>query len=56
MRAIEMRIADRKSGLRLGSETALDSATLAELDEALGDIQAVNREIWTICSTFGLPL
>lgn len=56
VRAIEMRIADRKSGLRLGSETALDSATLAEIDAALGDIQSVNREIWAICSDFGLPL
>lgn len=56
VRAIEMRIADRKSGLRLGSETALDPATQAELDIALAEIQEVNREIWSICADHGLPL
>lgn len=56
VRAIEMRIADRKKGLRLGGETALDDATLADLDRALSDIQAINREIWTILVDFGLPL
>lgn len=56
VRAIEMRIADRKKGLRLGDETALDSATLAEFDEALDDIQGINREIWAILVAYGLPL
>lgn len=56
VRAIEMRIADRKKGLRLGGETALDNATLAEFDAALDDIQAINREIWAILVEFHLPL
>jgi len=56
VRAIEMRIADRKKGLRLGGETALDSVTLAEFDEALDNIQEINREIWAILIDFGLPL
>ena len=56
VRAIEMRIADRKKGLRLGGETSLDGATLAEFDQAISDIQAINREIWAILVTYGLPL
>ena len=56
VRAIEMRIADRKKGLRLGEETALDRATLGELDAALGDIQAVNREVWSILAEYHLPI
>ncbi len=56
VRAIEMRIADRKKGLRLGGETSLDGATLAEFDQALSDIQAINREIWAILVAHSLPL
>lgn len=56
VRAIEMRIADRKRGLRLGSETALDQARLAELDAGLAEIQGANREIWAILVAFDLPL
>ncbi len=56
VRAIEMRIADRKTGLRLGGETALDGANLVELDKALTEIQAINREIWAILADHRLPL
>lgn len=56
VRAIEMRIADRKKGLRLGEETALDSATLGELDTALAEIQSVNREVWAILAEYHLPI
>lgn len=56
VRSIQMRIADRKHSLRIGDETVLDSANLAELDGALTDMQAINAEVWSIVSEHGLPV
>ncbi|KFE33951.1 hypothetical protein [Thioclava atlantica] len=55
VRAIEMRIADRKSGLRIGEESVLDRATLDEMDVSLGELQDINAEIWGIIRAFDLP-
>lgn len=55
-RSIQMRIADRKHSLRIGNETVLDSASLAELDGALADMQAINGEVWSIVADHGLPV
>ncbi len=56
VRSIQMRIADRKHSLRIGDETVLDRASLAELDAALADMQAINAEVWSIISDHGLPV
>ncbi|WP_246831786.1 hypothetical protein [Thioclava sp. F36-6] len=56
VRAIQMRIADRKTSLRIGEESVLDSATLAELEAALAEMQAINAEIWAIAKDYGMPL
>ena len=56
VRAIQMRIADRKHSLRMGEEKALDSATMGDLDAALDDIRTLNREIWALLSDYRLPV
>ncbi|WP_245795037.1 hypothetical protein [Thioclava marina] len=56
VRAIQMRIADRKSSLRIGEESVLDGATLAEMETALAEMQAINAEIWSIIAAHRLPV
>ncbi len=56
VRAIEMRVADRKKGLRLGGQTSLDGAMPKDIDQAPTDFQAINREISAIRVEFDLPL
>ncbi|KEP70501.1 hypothetical protein DL1_15405 [Thioclava dalianensis] len=55
VRTIQMRIADRKTSLRIGEESVLDSATLAEMDAALLEMHAINAEIWAIVAEYDLP-
>lgn len=55
VRAIQMRIADRKTSLRIGEESVLDRATLDEMEAALPEMQAINAEIWSIVADYAMP-
>lgn len=55
MRSIQMRIADRKTALRVGAEKPLTAASVGELDEVLADLRKVNTDIWALISTYGFP-
>ncbi len=55
VRAIQMRIADRKNSLAYGAETVLDRAELAEIDLALREIQTLNEDIWSVVSDYAMP-
>ncbi|WP_417249263.1 hypothetical protein [Celeribacter sp.] len=55
VRAIQMRIADRKNSLAYGAETVLDEAELAEIDLALRDIQTLNEDIWSVVCDYDMP-
>jgi hypothetical protein len=56
VRTIQMRIADRKTSLRIGEEAVLDSATLEDLNAALAELGALNTEIWAIVAECGMPV
>ncbi|MEX1663010.1 hypothetical protein [uncultured Thioclava sp.] len=55
VRTIQMRIADRKTSLRIGEEAVLDRATLDDLNAALVELGALNTEIWAIVAEYGMP-
>ncbi|MBN2739866.1 MAG: hypothetical protein JXR35_03090, partial [Rhodobacteraceae bacterium] len=56
VRTIQMRIADRKTSLRIGEEAVLDRATLEDLNAALKELGALNAEIWAIVAEYGMPV
>ncbi len=55
MRSIQMKIADRKTGFRIGEETMLDEASVEALDQTLNEIRSANTEIWTMIAEYDLP-
>lgn len=55
VRSIQMRIADRKNSLAFGAETILDKAELAEIDRALGAIQTLNEDVWSVVFDYAMP-
>ena len=54
-RSILMRIADRKDRLMMGQINDLDAAALVDVESAISEITAVNRDIWKAIARFGYP-
>lgn len=52
---ILMRIADRKDDLLIGRADRTDSRALADLDDAVARIRALNLDIWQVISRYGYP-
>ncbi|MBV7407672.1 hypothetical protein KJP29_01640 [Maritimibacter sp. DP1N21-5] len=55
MRSIQMKIADRKSGLKYGQEKPLGRESVEELDEVLSQIRAANAALWSVILDYDLP-
>ncbi|MRX49965.1 hypothetical protein GI374_05770 [Paracoccus sp. S-4012] len=53
---ILMRIADRKSTIRMGKSETVDEKELARLDETLEAITALNRDIWEFLARYDYPV
>lgn len=52
---ILMRIADRKKDIKIGQTSALDTAALADVEDALDALAALNTRIWTLIRERGYP-
>ncbi|WP_050928965.1 hypothetical protein [Aestuariivita boseongensis] len=55
-RTILMRIADRRDHLRMGQVNVLDSIALTDIEEAIAELRAINRAIWTHVGEFKYPV
>ena len=54
-RTIQMRIADRKSTIKVGEARPIDDNTIAEIQTALEEITALNHDFWAVIERFGYP-
>lgn len=54
-RSILMRIADRKDKLMMGQVNDLDAAAAEAVEEAIGELRSINRDIWQAVSDFNYP-
>lgn len=52
---ILMRIADRKDGLLFGKNEMLDDEQVAQIDEALSSLRALNRALWRFLRHYDYP-
>lgn len=55
-RTIMMRIADRKDSIRMGRSSDVDALALREIEAALADLAALNRDIWHEIGRLGYPV
>jgi len=55
-RTILMRIADRKSDIRMGQANPIDEVALAEIDETLAGLAKLNARFWQTAHQFKYPL
>ncbi len=54
-RTIMMRIADRKDGLKIGRSDEINAAAIADIEAAITDLGALNKECWRIIRDFSFP-
>ena len=54
-RTIMMRIADRKDNIKVGRSDTIDAAAIGEIETALADLAALNRDFWSHVKRFGYP-
>lgn len=55
-RTILMRIADRKSDLRIGQVADVDEQAIADIGTSLRELAALNRRIWDLIREYHYPL
>jgi hypothetical protein len=55
-RTILMRIADRKDRIKVGEMTDIDAAAIADIEQALADLAALNADIWALIRELDYPL
>ncbi len=55
-RAILMRIADRKTHIRMGESNPIDDEALVEIDQTLASLARLNARFWAVARRFGYPL
>lgn len=55
-RSILMRIADRKSDIRMGQANPIDDVALAEIDETLAGLVKLNARFWQTARRFNYPI
>ncbi|SDE12315.1 hypothetical protein [Limimaricola pyoseonensis] len=55
-RTITMRIADRKTKVKMGQSAAIDDAALAEINGTIAALQLLNRDIWSLIGDEGYPV
>lgn len=55
-KTILMRIADRKTDIKLGREDTVDDQALADIEDVLAQLSAANRDIWSLISRLGYPV
>lgn len=54
-RTILMRISDRKDTLKMGQSNPLNDAAAEDIENAIGELMAINRDIWRAVAEFDYP-
>jgi len=54
-RTILMRIADRKTEIKVGRETEIDTEALAEIEKTIAALSDLNHQFWQLIGDFGYP-
>ena len=54
-RTIKMRIADRKTNIKVGQASDIDADAIAEIEMALTEIAQLNRDFWDVVHKFDYP-
>ncbi|GHE89284.1 hypothetical protein GCM10016455_06900 [Aliiroseovarius zhejiangensis] len=52
---IRMRVADRKNQIKVGQKSALDGATIDDIEQSLNDLKALNSDVWMLIQNHGYP-
>lgn len=52
---IQMRVADRKTQIKVGEMKTLDSNTIDGIDQSLGDLAQLNNDVWSLIKRYGYP-
>ncbi len=55
-KTILMRIADRKTDIKLGREDTVDEKAIQEIEGIVADLSAANRDIWRLIGQLGFPI
>ncbi|MTI02205.1 hypothetical protein [Ruegeria arenilitoris] len=55
-KTILMRIADRKTDIKLGREDTVDDNALQEIEDVVAQLSKANRDIWKLISQLGYPV
>ncbi len=55
-KTILMRIADRKTDIKLGREDTVDDEALREIESVVQKLSAANRDIWKLIQDLGYPV
>lgn len=56
VQTILMRIADRKTGIRLGLTEEVDEDRIRGIETAIEDLTTLNGQMWNVSKRFGYPL
>lgn len=54
-RTILMRISDRKETLKMGQSNPLNDAAAEDIEDAIRELMAINRDIWRVVADFDYP-
>jgi len=52
---IQMRVADRKTQIKVGEMKALDTNTIDGIDQSLGDLAQLNNDVWSLIKRYSYP-
>ncbi len=55
-KTILMRIADRKTDIKLGREDTVDEKAIQDIEKIVADLSAANRDIWRLIGQLGFPI
>jgi hypothetical protein len=55
-KTILMRIADRKTDIRLGREDTVDDEAMLEIEKVVTQLSEANRDIWRLIGQLGFPV
>ncbi len=55
-KTILMRIADRKTDIKLGREDTVDEEAIQEIEKIVAELSAANRDIWQLIGKLGFPI
>ncbi|WP_037310482.1 hypothetical protein [Ruegeria halocynthiae] len=55
-KTILMRIADRKTDIKLGREDTVDEKALQEIENVVAQLSDANRDIWRLIGQLGFPV